>query len=209
MLEFLVSGVVLGLSAGLSPGPLLALLISETLRHGALAGVRVALAPLLTDLPIVAGALLLVSQISGADTLFGLISLLGGCFVVYLGIENLRSRGLDVSKEQPKPHSLLRGVTTNALNPHPYLFWVSVGAPTTVRAWSGQDGGLAAGLFLGGFYALLVGSKAGLALVAGRSRNVLRGRAYLTTMRALGLALCGFALLLFRDGARLLGWLGQ
>jgi threonine/homoserine/homoserine lactone efflux protein len=164
---------------------------------------------LVTDLPIVAGALLLVSRISEANTLFGLVSLSGGCFVAYLGIKNLRARGLDVSEQEPNAHSLLRGAITNALSPHPYVFWISVGAPTTVRAWSGQDGGLAAGLFLGGFYALLVGSKAALALLAARSREVLRGRAYLTTMRALGIALCVFALLLLRDSAILLGWLGN
>lgn len=53
MIGFLLSGILLGLSGGLAPGPLLTLVASETLRHGARAGVRVALAPLLTDLPIV------------------------------------------------------------------------------------------------------------------------------------------------------------
>lgn len=50
MMYFLSVGAVLGLSSGLSPGPLLALVISETLRHGVKAGVKVALAPIITDL---------------------------------------------------------------------------------------------------------------------------------------------------------------
>ena len=53
ILPFLFAGLVLGLSGGLVPGPLLTLVASETLRHGAAAGIRVALAPLLTDAPII------------------------------------------------------------------------------------------------------------------------------------------------------------
>ena len=49
-------GVVFGLAAGLMPGPLLALVIQQTLRHGPGEGIKVAAAPLLTDLPIVAAA---------------------------------------------------------------------------------------------------------------------------------------------------------
>lgn len=60
MTRFLLTGVLLGLSSGLAPGPLLALVASETLRHGVRAGVRVALAPLITDLPIILTTILLL-----------------------------------------------------------------------------------------------------------------------------------------------------
>lgn len=52
MIDFLTIGAALGLSAGLAPGPLLTLVISETLQHGVKSGVKVALAPVITDLPI-------------------------------------------------------------------------------------------------------------------------------------------------------------
>jgi hypothetical protein len=53
MTHFLGIGIIFGLSAGLAPGPLLMLVISDTLRHGIKAGVKVALAPVITDLPII------------------------------------------------------------------------------------------------------------------------------------------------------------
>ena len=53
---FMTSGIVLGLSGGLSPGPLTALVISQTLRFGARGGMLVALAPILTDAPLVIAA---------------------------------------------------------------------------------------------------------------------------------------------------------
>jgi threonine/homoserine/homoserine lactone efflux protein len=49
MLSFLTTGTILGLSAGFAPGPLLALVVSETLQHDMKAGVKVALAPILQN----------------------------------------------------------------------------------------------------------------------------------------------------------------
>jgi len=56
--------------------------------------------------------------------------------------------------------------------------------------------------FLFGFYLLLVGSKVGIAIVAGRSRDLLAGRPYRVTMRVLAALLVFFAVLLMREGLR-------
>ncbi|MCG8097789.1 MAG: LysE family transporter, partial [Candidatus Thiodiazotropha taylori] len=85
MLTSLTSGLILGISAGLAPGPLLTLVVSETLQHNIGSGIRVALAPLITDLPIILVMLFIVNELSSMQPVLGLISLLGGCFVFYLG----------------------------------------------------------------------------------------------------------------------------
>ena len=46
-------GLLLGAPSGIAPGPMLILIISETLRHGIRAGAKVACIPLLTDIPVV------------------------------------------------------------------------------------------------------------------------------------------------------------
>jgi hypothetical protein len=61
--------------------------------------------------------------------------------------------------------------------------------------------------FVAGFYLLLVGSKVGLAVMVGRWKTFLTGRVYRITMKCLGAALCGLALLLFKEGLELLGFL--
>jgi len=58
--------------------------------------------------------------------------------------------------------------------------------------------------FIGSFYVFLIGSKILLAVLVGRSKSFLNGTLYIYTMRFLGLALCILALLLFRDGLKLL-----
>ena len=199
MTVFLLSGILLGLSGGLSPGPLLTLVASETLRHGARAGIGVALAPLLTDLPIVLATVLLLQTLTGQTAPLALIHLGGGLYLAWLGLEGLRFRGAELEPTDPAG-SLRRGVIANFLNPSPYLFWLAVGAPTVLAAW--REGWPAAAAFVVAFYALLVGSKVLLALALGRARHLLRSGGYIVLMRGLGLLLLAYALLFLRESGR-------
>lgn len=202
--NYLFSGVTMGLSAGLSPGPLLALVISETLRHGVRSGVKVALAPLLTDLPIVAVSLALLARLADAEPLLGAVSLLGAGFLAWLGYESLRFRGLEGAAEGGRaPQSIRKGVLANLLNPSPYLFWLSVGGPLVVGAF--ETGLPTVSAFVGAFYLCLVGSKIALAFVAARSGKFLRGGAYVLSVRLLGVLLLGFMGVFFSNGLALLG----
>jgi len=208
MTSLLGSGIVLGLAAGLAPGPLLTLVVSETLRHGSGAGIRVALAPLITDLPIILASLYLLSRLSDFHGLLGLISLCGAAYVSLLAWQNLRIQALQLAPTSAVSRSLLKGILANLLNPHPYLFWFSVGAPIILEAVPGHASiGDARGplLFLGAFYLCLVGSKILLALIMGRARNRLVGRSYVYSMRLLGGLLGLLAMSLFIDGLRLMG----
>ena len=204
MLELLATGMVLGLAAGFAPGPLLALILAQSIRFGTREGLKVSAAPLLTDLPIVATATaLVVAAATTADALLGAISLAGAVFVAYLGVESIRTTGVQAGRPEEVPRSWARGALVNVLSPHPYLFWITVGAPTLIRAWG--EGPLAAAAFLAGFYACLVGAKMLLAVIAGRSGGRLRGGAYRAVMAVLGALLLVFAVRLAAEGLRLLG----
>jgi threonine/homoserine/homoserine lactone efflux protein len=97
-----------------------------------------------------------------------------------------------------RPRSWLKGILTNLLNPHPWLFWLTVGTATLAIAIA--QGWPTAVAFLSGFYLLLVGSKVVVVQLAARSRDLLAGRPYRVVMRVLALLLTFFALLLFREG---------
>jgi threonine/homoserine/homoserine lactone efflux protein len=183
MLAFLTAGIVLGLSAGFSPGPLMTLVLSQTIRHGTREGVKVALAPLVTDLPIILLSLLVLSRLAHFTSVLGVLSLLGGLYILFLAYESLRAEGLAVEAGDRGRQSFGRGVLVNALNPHPYLFWLTVGGPVMLKAWTE--------LFL--------------ALLAGRTRHLLNDRTYCVLMRVLGALLVLFALLLLREGLALMG----
>jgi hypothetical protein len=83
-----------------------------------------------------------------------------------------------------------------------YWFWLTVGAAILAKAIA--QSWLVAATFLFGFYVLLVGSKVLVALLAGRSRDLLAGRPYRVVMRLLAVLLGCFTILLFREGLKCL-----
>jgi len=212
MLAALLLGISYGFAAGSSPGPLLGLVITQTLKRGWRVGNLIALAPLLSDLPIVLLAVLLISRLPHAA--FGWLGIIGGLFVVYLGIETMYSiwkqrnkRPAELQSDNNEQTStsaiLVRAALTNALNPHPYLFWGTVGAQLLIRITQ-QSGIGGAVVFLTSFYALLVGSKLAIAFIVSRSRHWLQGKTYQVILVASGVLLMGLGVLLITEGIQTL-----
>ncbi len=178
--HYALLGIMLGLAAGFSPGPLQTLVISHAVRLGWRAGASTAFAPLVSDIVIVAltvGVIGLVPHL-----VLSVISVVGAAVVTYLAWDtwkayhvpsqlvqavgdagsglNLRTSGED----QFPGTTLWRAVVVNFFNPHAWLFWAVVGAPMTIRASSGH---LVEGIiFVAVFYISLVGSKVLLSILA-------------------------------------------
>ena len=119
-----------------------------------------------------------------------------------MGWQNIRITSVNIQIESAKKNSLKKGIIANFFSPHPYLFWLSVGAPATVRAMNHSI--FAAMAFIGGFYVFLVGSKIVIAIIVSKSRWLLAGRTYIVTMRGLGGVLMVFGALLLYDGLKLI-----
>jgi len=205
MMAFLSAGALLGFSAGFSPGPLFALVLAQTLQHGIREGCKVALAPLVTDLPLIILSVLLLRQLEDFKQFLGCISLLGALYLLQMAYGTFRCGPSESSFEGSAPQSLGRGMLVNALSPHPYLFWFSVGAPTILKGVNGGDP-WAAPAFVLGFLGCLVGAKMILAVLVGKSRRFMAGNIYLTIMRLLGLMLFLFSFLLAKEACSLFGW---
>ncbi|MBC8441648.1 MAG: LysE family translocator [Deltaproteobacteria bacterium] len=201
MLHYLTIGAILGLSAGITPGPLLTLVISETLAHDIKAGIKVAVVPMITDLPVILITVFIISKLSGFHNILGGISILGGCVILSIGYKGLIFNRVELDLEQKNPNSFIKGILVNALSPHPYLFWFSVGAPTITKAFNHSI--TAFSLFLISFYFFIVGSKVLLAILTGKSKSYLTGKGYIYTMRFLGFMLCVLSILLFYEGLKL------
>lgn len=197
MLVSAMAGLLLGLSAGVAPGPLLVFVLSQTVRFGAREGVLAAASPLLSDPPIILVCYLVIDQLQSVESALGWISLAGAVYVFYLAAGTWRAASASLSPRASAPRSLWKGALTNLFNPHPYLFWVTVGMPLTVK-FSGE-GTERAVIFVGFFYVLLVGSKVALALLVGRWRGFLRSSGYRWGIRTLAALLVVMALILSRE----------
>ncbi|MCC6177520.1 MAG: LysE family transporter [Chloroflexi bacterium] len=177
MLSFLVLGGGIGFVAGVSPGPVLTLVVAETLGGGWRRGAAVAAGPLLADGPIVVLAFLVMSNLP-PEVVRG-VSLLGGAFLLYLAIStflNGRQARLAKGERLPARGGLLKGLLARVLSPNPYLFWFLVGAPLLVQA--AQEHWLAAPAFLVGYYSTIIGSNVVLALAVYRWMGLFSERVY-------------------------------
>lgn len=202
ILKFLLVGCLLGLTAGISPGPLLALVISQSLKYGSREGVKVAFAPLIADIPIILLTVFLLSKLSGFDVVLSLISFAGGIFAAFLGFESFKTKGLLAATDETKANSVKRGIIAGILNPHPYLFWATIGTPYLLKA--SELSVLAVIFFIGSFYACLVGSKMVIAIITGHSKKLINNKAYILIMKILGVVLFALSMMFFYDGVNYL-----
>jgi threonine/homoserine/homoserine lactone efflux protein len=136
------------------------------------------------------------------NPVLGILALIGGVYLFYLGFSSFRFTGEDLKAAEVNPQSLKKGVMINFLNPSPYLFWTSIGGPLVLK--SSDSSLVSAMVFIMPFYVLLVGSKVVVAVISGKSRNLLRSSHYRLIIRFLGLVLIGFGILFWRDGIRYL-----
>ena len=173
--SLIVSGIIFGIAAGISPGPLLALIISETLQHGIKEGMKVAIAPLITDAPVMIIAIIITSRLSQITTFTGIVSLIGGSYLTYLAITMLKLKEVKIDIKKVKPQSLIKGITTNLLNPNLYIFWFSIAAPIIIKA---PNLGMKSS-FLISFYTVVIGINLGWVLLVGKARKVLKSREYI------------------------------
>jgi threonine/homoserine/homoserine lactone efflux protein len=197
MIAPLLTGLSLGFSAGIGPGPLTTLVITTTLERGFAAGLRIAIAPLLTDLPIILASLWIVNALRPEVAL--LLAVAGGLYLIWLGVKTLHSARhaiLESTLASPvRPREdLWRGFLVNLLSPNPWIFWLGVGGPILTEAWGVAPVGALG--FLIGFYSLLVGSKIVLAWLVAGGRRYLTHTWYRRLLAASGLLLIGFGLLL-------------
>lgn len=194
----LITAFTFGLGAGIAPGPLQAVVITSTLQRGFGAGWRVAMGPLLTDTPIIALSVAVLSSVSGS-VLNGL-GVAGGLVLIVLGLWELRTRSALSSEHEAVPGraDVWRGAVVNLLNPHPWIFWLGAGAALVVSAWR-RSPALAVGVLVT-FYGLLIGLKVVTAWL------VARGGQRLTDEWRSRLALVGTVLLMV--GGLFVAWQG-
>jgi threonine/homoserine/homoserine lactone efflux protein len=200
--EFLLLGVVLGLVQGISPGPLVTLVISETLKFGKREGSKVAVSPLISDSTVAVLALVVLSNLAQNALIIGVISLLGAGYLIYLAWDNLKVKTSILEAGSAKKGALKRALVTNFLNPHVYVFWFSVGGPIILRSLTVNVSATA--LYLAGLFTFLIGSMASIAYVVYRSKAFIGSKYYVYLIRALGIVLILFALVLVSEGLTLL-----
>ena len=194
VLSLSVAGVALGVIEGIKPGPLLTMVIRETLSGGLRAGVWTAAAPIFTDGPLIIVSLLAASWISTRPSILIVISILGAAYLLKMGLEcfSIEPPSSDLA-EVDVSDSFKRGVLTNLLNPNVYIFWFLIGGP--LMASVADEEPLAPVAYAVTFLVSIIIVKSIIALAFDRTRGNLSRRSY-----SIMLSLCGVAMIFFDIG---------
>lgn len=172
MWTYIALGIGYGFAAAVQPGPLQTYLISQALLKGWRKSLLSALAPLISDGPIIALCVLVLSQVPAGLQRFLYIA--GGLFVLYLAYGTYNSwRNFDPQlspNEISSGGSLLKAVLTNMLAPGPYLFWTLVTGPILMRGWR-ETPRYGISLLLG-FYVTMILSLAAIIIIFGSARQL-------------------------------------
>lgn len=199
MLATALQGFSLGFAAGSSPGPFQAFLLSEAVQRGWRQSLPLSLAPLLSDGPIIALTVLLLSRMP--DSFLAALQIAGGLFILYLAwtaFTTWRSNQLAAPDSTKRP-SLLKGALMNMLNPGPWLFWGTVGAPLIISGW--RTNPLVGGSFLFFFYLSMTATNVALIVLFASLGNA--GGRFRHGLLALSvLALGGFGVYQLVSGLR-------
>jgi len=165
VLAYILQGFVLGFPAAATPGPLQAFYLSQAIRWGWKRTLPTALAPLISDGPIILLVLFVLNRTP--EWLLRGLQITGGVFILYLAVNAYRAyRTQEIPTEvntDATHMGLAKAVVTNLLNPNPYIFWSVVAGPILIAAWR-ESSAYGAGFMLG-FYGTLIGGFVLLILV--------------------------------------------
>ncbi len=172
MIEYIILGITYAFAAAVQPGPFQTYLISQTLTNGWYRTVPAAFAPLISDVPIIALVLLVLSRVP--IWLVQILQFAGGIFLIYLAFGAFMSyKNYNVGKSlraQSSQQTVMKAVLVNLLNPNPYLAWSLVMGPLLLKGWHETPSNAIA--LLAGFYVTLILVTLGILLLFAAAKNL-------------------------------------
>jgi threonine/homoserine/homoserine lactone efflux protein len=169
---YVLQGIGYGFAAAVQPGPFQVYVIAQTLNNGWRNTLLAAFAPLISDGPIIALVLLVLSQVPQWMQRFLYVA--SGLFVLYLAVNAFIGwRNFDpasVTAIPSRQQSLFRAAIMNVLSPGPYIYWSLVTGPILLTGW--REAPINGSGFLVGFYAAMILTLAGIIVLFGTARHL-------------------------------------
>lgn len=154
MYAYLAQGFGYGFIASAQPGPFQTYLINEALTNGWRRTLPAALAPLISDGPIIVLVLFVLTRLP--PSMERVLYVVSGLFILYLAYRALNRWRKPIEGTVSRSRTLAKAVIMNLISPGPYIFWGLVIGPTLLTAWREDPAGVFA--FVVAFYVSLVGT---------------------------------------------------
>jgi threonine/homoserine/homoserine lactone efflux protein len=189
MLTTILFAVILGTFAGAAPGPYTTMVIGTSLQRGFKEGFKLALVPLVTDvIPLVLTVFILDALDFTALTLLGIT---GGTLIGMVGVRFIRHNGPPAMEGDEPFHAATFGhaAASTFFSPAPWVFWLVLAGPMTVRAL--ERSATEALVFLGLLFATNIGTATLLAWGVSHSRKIIHRSVRYRVLQLAGVALIG------------------
>ena len=138
----LLLAYAMGFSVASMPGPILALIATETLRRGAWPGAQTAMAPMCVDACVMLPLVMVLQSSIPSGTGAVAMGLAGGVFLLWLGLQSFRAGSVAVAPDSQRGSRrlppFLKGVLTQMMNPYAYIFWGTVGLAFVREGFAAQ-----------------------------------------------------------------------
>lgn len=205
-----VTSLIVGFSGALMPGPVSMVTISQSTRHGFWAGPLVTAGHAMAEIAAVAALAMGLGKVFKRGLVAGVIGLLGGGFLLWMGADIARSGWVGIALELEPGEmgvgafgSVGAGVLASISNPYWVVWWASVGASYVVLAL--RKGPLGLGAFFLGHILSDLSWNSLLALLIASGRGFLSLSFYRGVLVVCGLILVALAIYFIYSG---LGFLG-
>ena len=199
MLVYLVFGITYAFAAAIQPGPFQTFIISKTLENGWKRTLPAALAPVLSDGPIIVLVLFILTNIPPMFLRF--LQIGGGLLLLYLAFNSFRSflnfEKLKKPEEKKTDRTLFKAILVNILNPAPYIGWSLIMGPMFIKGY--RESAIYGIVLIAAFYITLVICQAGIILLFGLARN-LGPKVTRITLGVASIGLAGFGVYLLWQG---------
>jgi threonine/homoserine/homoserine lactone efflux protein len=195
---------VVSFSGALMPGPVMTMTIAHAVKRGHMAGPMVSLGHGIVEGTLVILMSLGLSQLFQLPVMTGMIGLLGGLLLLYMGVGMIRT---------PAPESLtttsqsvegergpvVAGMLASIANPYWVVWWATIGADFLRRAY--VHGALVIAAFFLVHFAVDLGWNSALGSAVAAGRRLLTPRIYKGILAVCGTFLLGLGVYFLVSGA--------
>lgn len=132
---------IIGFSGAAMPGPVTALIVTETTKRGFIAGPLITLGHVLLELVMVGALFFGLRDVLNQNWVAGGIGIIGGLALGWLGFDIVKSAwlgrvALNLSQaSQPgnaSRHPIVGGIITTIFNPYWFVWWATIGAASLI-----------------------------------------------------------------------------
>lgn len=200
---------VVALAGAITPGPMMTITISESVRKGAKMGPLIIVGHVLLELLLVIGLVLGLHRFVGHRVVIIAVSLLGGLYLLWMGwgmISDVRNGrvSLDLSPDDQRlvRGPVLTGFFVSLANPYFTIWWGTLGLKYITSAWAYGLAGLVV-FFFGHILADFAWYGA-LSWAVARGKGLMNIRIYRAVIALCGAFVIILALIFIREGILML-----